>query len=117
MDERCSGLRSSIASTQNDTVHLFDESNKYVTTCFPEFDGINENPKGNIVFKTVVHSFFIRYTFIKIHSTLFCLKVGARHDMPVLEKTRVPMQPTDGVSAQLTLHKKTVMEKSKRRHG
>ena len=51
------------------------------------------------------------------YSTLFCLKVGAQHDMPVLEKTRVPMQPTDGVSAQLTLHKKTVMEKSKRRHG
>ena len=55
IDERCSGLRSSIASTQNETVHLFDESNKYVTTCFPEFDGINENPKGNIAFKTITH--------------------------------------------------------------
>ena len=52
MDEQCSGLRSIIASTQNETVHLFDESNKYATTCFPEFDGINENPKGNIAFKT-----------------------------------------------------------------
>ena len=46
MDNRCKRLHSNVPSVQNSTVHLFDAATNYITTCYPAFDGTNENAKG-----------------------------------------------------------------------
>ena len=46
LDDRCRRLHDGIPSVQNTTVHLFDENEIYVTTCYPEFDAVSKNPKG-----------------------------------------------------------------------
>ena len=46
LDDRCRRLRDGIPSVQNITVHLFDENEIYLTTCYPAFDAVSKNPKG-----------------------------------------------------------------------
>ena len=50
LDSRCKSLQSHVPLVQNSTVHLFNPNKVYLTTCYPAFDGLNENPKGTLLF-------------------------------------------------------------------